>query len=230
MPRWRVWTYDLPAVVLGCSQRRLRDGVQQRLAGRAELLERDSGGGAVLEGPWLVSASVVLPHAHPWACDGLIDSYRRLAQLHVAALNEFGVAARALAPRELPRANDSSAIRGVDWACFGGLSPWEVVDAQGRKLVGLAQRRRQTGVLLVAGTLIGVADWSLLCDAMGHPQDEPTLRRRTVSAEEIAGGEVEPGRFAWRLRRSLQRALSVGGEASHFALIDEPRASIRQVA
>lgn len=215
-PRCRVWTYRRPAVVLGCSQRRIRDDIERRLGGRAELVERDSGGGAVLTGPWLVSASVVVPHAHPWVCDGLIESYRRLGQLHVAALNEFGVAARALPPRELPRADESSAIRVVDWACFGGLSPWEVVDARDRKLVGLAQRRRQTGVLLVAGTLIGAADWGLLCDAMGHPQDELKLRQRTISAEEIAGGEIEPGRFAAVLMRSLNYAVAVHGGDVHY--------------
>ncbi|MFZ2650058.1 MAG: ligase [Burkholderiaceae bacterium] len=203
-PDCRVWTYARPALVLGCSQRRLRSEVEPRLAGRADLVERDSGGGAVLAGPWLVSACVVLAHAHPWVGAGLIDSYRRIAQLHVAALHEFGVAARALPPGELPRAADSGASRRVDWACFGALSPWEVIDAQGRKLVGLAQRRRRTGVLLVAGTLIGATDWALLCDAMGYPEDESMLRQRTVCAEAIAGSKIDAQRFAGALIRFLK--------------------------
>lgn len=169
---------------------------------------RESGGGAVLAGPWLVGASVVLPHGHPWVGDGLVDSYRRLGLLHVAALKEFGVPARALPPRELPGANDPSGIGAVDWACFGGLSPWELVNGEGRKLAGLAQRKRRTGVLLVAGTLIGATDWSLLCDAMGQPEDESILRRRTVSAEEIAGRRIEPERFASVLMRRLEGAFS----------------------
>lgn len=207
-PCCRVWTYRSPTVVLGCSQRALRADIDQRLRGRAQLVQRESGGGAVLAGRWLVSASVVLPHGHPWLCDSLIDSYRRLGQLHVAALNELGVPARALPPKELPRANDSSGGKAVDWACFGSLSAWEVVNAAGRKLVGLAQRRRQSGVLLVAGTLIGCTDWPLLCDAMGHPQDEAMLRQRTVSADEMAGSPIEPERFASVLMRWLERALS----------------------
>ena len=60
----------------------------------------------------------------------------------------------------------------------------------GRKLVGLAQRRQRDGVLLVAGTLIADPDWSLLCGVMGHPEDEATLRRRSVSCQALAGGPM----------------------------------------
>jgi len=145
-----------------------------------------------------------------------MDSYRRLGQLQVAALREFGVPARAVPPQELPRAQEAGGAGvgagAVAWACFGGLSPWELVNAEGRKLVGLAQRRCQTGVLLVAGTLVGATDWFLLCDAMGHPEHEPLLRRRTVGAEEIAGCRIEPERFADALRQRLEQALSARGE------------------
>jgi lipoate-protein ligase A len=207
-----VWTYRTSAVVLGCSQRALHDGVQQRIGGRATLLQRESGGGAVLTGPWLVSASVVLPPDHDWVRGGLVESYRRIAELHVAALQAMGVPARALPPHEVARANEAGAV--PRWACFGSLSPWELVNAEGRKLVGLAQRRRRNAVLLVAGTLIGRADWPLLCHAMGHPEDEAVLRQRTVCAEALAGRRIEPEQFASVLTQGLERALSVGGEGS----------------
>ena len=38
------------------------------------------------------------------------------------------------------------------------------------KLVGLAQRCRRNGVLLVAGTLVSKVPWALLCTALDHPQ------------------------------------------------------------
>lgn len=194
--------------MLGCSQHALHEDITRRLDGRAELLERESGGGAVLTGPWLVSASVVLPHEHPWVCSGLINSYRRLGQLHEFALKELGVVARALPPEELRRSDDPSGVREVDWACFGSLSPWEVVNAEGRKLVGLAQRRRKAGVLLVAGVLIGAVDWSLLCDLTGHPEDEQRLHQCTVSVEEIVGRQIEAEQFASNLRLSLETTLA----------------------
>lgn len=193
--------------MLGCSQRSLQDDIEERLHGRAEVMTRESGGGAVVAGPWLVSASVALPPEHPWVCDGLIDSYRRVGQLHVAVLKEFGVPARALPPQELPRRDDANDVSAVDWACFGRLSPWELVDSKGRKLVGLAQRRCRAGVLLVAGTLVGAVDWALLCDAMGYPQHQALLRHRTVCAEELAGCEIESQRFAAALMQWLEREL-----------------------
>ncbi len=70
-----------------------------------------------------------------------------------------------------------------------------------------------SGVLLVAGTLIGVPDWSLLCDATGHPEDERILRQCTVSAAEIAAGRVDPEQFAAALREWMERALPANGEA-----------------
>lgn len=216
MPCSRVWTYPSPAIVLGCSQRSLREDIEHRLGGRADLVDRESGGGAVLTGPWLVSVSVVLPHGHPWVCEGLLESYRRLGQLHVAALEEFGVPARVLPPQELPHTRDSNCDSAVNWACFGGLSPWELVSTDGRKLVGLAQRKRQTCVLLVAGTLIGAVDWSLLCNVMGHPQDESVLRRRTVSAAELIGCKIDPDIFASVLMRLLDGAFSAGGEGANL--------------
>jgi lipoate-protein ligase A len=186
----------------------LREGVLRRLGGRAALLQRESGGGAVLAGPWLVSVSVVLAPDHAWVRAGVVDSYRRIAELHADALGELGITARTLPPHEVARANEAGDT--VGWACFGSLSPWEVVDTRGRKLVGLAQRRRRAAVLLVAGTLVGPADWTLLCHAMGQPADEPVLRQRTVSCDEIIGAPVEVERMAAALTQRLESALPAG--------------------
>lgn len=199
-------------MVLGCSQRALFDGVQQRLDGRCTLLQRESGGGAVLTGPWLVGASVVLPHDHPWVRGGVVASYRPIAELHVQALAAIGVPARALPPHEVPRTDAAGAA--PRWACFGSLSPWELVNDQGRKLVGLAQRRRRNAVLLVAGTLVGHADWPLLCGARGHPEDERALGQRTVSCTEVAGRPITAERFASVLAQRLESALSPGADRS----------------
>ena len=194
--------------MLGNAQRSLRNVIGQRINGRIELLERQAGGGVVLTGSGMVSASIVVPYGHPLLCNSLVGSYRWLGQLHVAALAEFAVPAFALPPHALGLANAMIAARTVRWACFGGLSPWEVVDAGYRKLVGLAQRRQRSGVLLVAGTLVGASDWRLLCDVMGHPEDEADLRRRTVSCEELAGRVIEPERFAAALTRLIGNSLA----------------------
>lgn len=204
-PRFRVWTYGAPAIVLGCSQRRFEEEARARLAPGTDLLLRPSGGGAVLVGPWMVSCSVVLPLDHPWVQGRLPDSYQGLGRLHVDVLAALGVAAEALPPAQVDAANARTGPV-VPWACYGSLAPWEVVDAAGRKLVGLAQRRQRTGVLLVAGTLVTPPDWALLCHALGQSGDEAAMRRRTVSCSQLGA----PAPDAQRLARALHEVLGSG--------------------
>jgi len=191
-PCWRVWSYEQPAIVLGCSQRAHYERLQATPGGPPmDLLLRESGGGAVLIGPWMLGLSLVLPNSHPWLGRGLLESYRHLGQLFAELLAAQGVPARALPPAQLPAQQAALIARDLpvlDWACFGNLSPWEVVDAQGRKLVGLAQRRRQTGGLLVAGLLLTEPPWRQLCEALGREEDEAVLRQRTGSCEMLVPG------------------------------------------
>lgn len=161
----------------------------------------------MLAGPWLVGASLALPPRHPWLGGGLLESYRKMAQVHVSALEAFGIAAHALAPAELTRTRAPGPTSAPAWACFGSLSPWELVDDAGRKLVGLAQTRRQTGSLLVAGTLTGPTNWPLLCELMGHPDDARLLGRLTVSIEHLLGRAVDAARFAAVLRQAFEAHL-----------------------
>lgn len=204
-PRWRVWTYEAPALVLGCAQRALYEQLRATPGGPPlPVLLRDAGGGAVLAGPWLVGLSVVLPIGHAWLGQGLLDSYRRLGQLHADALADLGISARPLPPAQLAATRAAFAAQGQDasdWACFGSLSPWEVVDAEGRKLVGLAQRRRRSGALLVAGTLVAEPDWGLLCAAVGRPMDAPPIRGRTVHCGRLLGQALSAEACAGALAR-----------------------------
>lgn len=207
-PRWRLWRYEQPAIVLGCSQRAYYEDLRARLAGASmEVLLRDSGGGAVLTGPWMVGLSLALPLGHAWLVHGLVDSYRPLGQLCADLLNAAGVPALALAPSQIPVTQAELAARGLpmlDWACFGQLSPWEVVDTRSRKIVGLAQRRRQTGVLLVAGMLIAEPPWEMLSQALGRECDTQALRQRTVGAASLLPSAWPAA--AWR--EALQRRLA----------------------
>lgn len=206
-PRFRVWTYRTPTIVLGCSQRARQAALAPQLPLGVEMLVRPSGGGAVLTGPWMVSASVVLPLSHPWAQGRLPDSYRDLGQLHGEVLADLGVAAQALPEADVPAANARLGA-AVDWACYGSLAPWELVDAAGRKLVGLAQRRQRTGVLLVAGTLATPPDWTLLCGAMGQPDDVGAMHRRTVDCASLADRPWNTALLAERLQQALARMLT----------------------
>ena len=193
----RVWHYPTPGVVLGRSQHALRQSLDG--AGLA-VVERAAGGGAVLVGPWLLGASVVLPPAHPLlAGRSVSDSYRWLGGVFVAALADHGVAAVSV-----PREQTWKAPEHLAWACFAGMSPWEIA-VGGRKLVGFAQRRGRHGVLLVAGVLAGAVPWARLCEA---------LRRPAAEADELAAATIDASAAAGRLLAAAELAASM---ASHLA-------------
>lgn len=204
VPAWRVWTYRQPAVVLGCSQRRLlataRDDVD------TELLVRTSGGGAVLVGPWMVGLSVALPTDHALAQGGLVASYRWLGELLAMLLQDAGIAARALPPDEVRSMTPPASL---DWSCFGGLSPWEVV-VGGRKIAGLAQVRRRTGVLWVGGLLLDTPDWSQLCRPLGRHGDlAAVLAGVTTSWADETGQRPPTPRIVATLEAHLRATLAV---------------------
>lgn len=202
-PRFRLWQYQEPAVVLGCSQRRLL----AQADGPVPVLLRQSGGGAVLTGPWMLGLSVALPPDHPLVRQGLVASYRWLGEAMAGALQQGGVGAQALAPEAL-RALPAEQRTAVDWACFGGLSPWEVL-AQGRKIAGLAQVRRASGVLLVGGVLLRPSPWQLMCEALGcAAADAQVLAATTISAGE-AIAHFDAHACALRLEQVLAATLEL---------------------
>lgn len=173
------------------------------------MIERHSGGGAVPVGPWLVGASVVLPRNHSLVTPSVVQSYRWFGEAHVRALARLGIQSTALTPADA-RSHDTGRSPHLRWACFGSLSPWEVVGREQRKLVGLAQVRRTTGVLLVAGTLIQSPDWRAFATALARPaSDGEALMNGTTSCEFELGRDVSAMEFAVSLNGELERLVGV---------------------
>ncbi len=113
------------------------------------VVRRSSGGGPVLWDRDLLALDVALPRGHPLAGEDVVDAYRWLGEAIAAALRRLGAADVSLvdvASARMARARPGPAAD----ACFGGLSPFEVL-AGGRKVAGLSQARRKAGALLQAG-------------------------------------------------------------------------------
>ncbi len=142
-------TVTAPGLVLG---RHAVDPELDRDAVAAEgvtVLTRSSGGGPVLWDGDLVALDVVLPRGHRLAADDVVAAYRWLGEALADALRALGVPDVEVIDVARARAAKAAPGPAAD-ACFGGLSPWEVL-AGGRKVVGLSQTRRRPGALLQAG-------------------------------------------------------------------------------
>jgi lipoate---protein ligase len=130
-----VWIHDIdrPALVLGSSQ--AETVVRREALGDIELVRRRSGGGAVLLVPkevlWL---DVLLPAGDPLWHDDIGRASHWLGQVWATALGGHVDVHRGALVRS----------RFSPLVCFAGLGPGEVL-LDGRKVVGVSQRRTRTG-------------------------------------------------------------------------------------
>jgi lipoate-protein ligase A len=175
-----VWHLDVtgPAVVLGSTQ---DDDVVDRARAASEGVEvarRRSGGGAV----WLSPATatwvdVLLPAGDPRWDDDVSRSARWLGHAWVRALTGLGLAGAEAHEGGLERSTWS------DLVCFAGLGPGEVT-VDGRKVVGISQRRTRAGA-------------RFQCAALHHWDPAPLLEvlrlepgGRATAVGELAGVAV----------------------------------------
>ncbi len=176
-------TVTSPALVLG---RAAQDPpLDLDLAGREgiAILRRGSGGGAVLWDTGLLALDVALPSEHRLADRDVVRAYRWLGEALGAAMAEIGVPGVRVVPPDVARA-DRVAAAATAAACFGSLSPYEVV-ADGRKLVGLSQVRRREGALLQAGIPL-TFDAGRLSDLLRlDPVAAGALSERTVGLRRL---------------------------------------------
>jgi lipoate---protein ligase len=188
------------SLVLGYSQRHTL--LNQATLAELELpiYHRRAGGTAVLVGSHLLALDVVLPAGHPLVLSDIVESYRWLGEAWVAALRQLGIETRAVPPEEahaqraLRKQPETSAYELLmNRACYGTLSPYEVVVGQ-RKVVGMDMIRRRAGSLLQAGVLLHW-DTEQVAQLLGHTAEEQELLRiglyeRAIGLDRLAGRSV----------------------------------------
>ena len=184
---------DRPALVLGSTQR--IDGVEERAAvAGIEVARRRSGGGAVLVRPgeqtWV---DLVVPAGDPLWDDDVERATWWLGRAWMAALEELGLDDLRMHDRGV---SDRALGRQ---ACFAALGPGEV-EAGGRKVVGISQRRTRDLIRLQAVVYQRWDPWTLLglLGATRPPGLESALTVR-------AGALAAPG--GWSVVEGLRRHL-----------------------
>lgn len=140
-----------------------------------DLIERPTGGGAILHDESEVTYSVVLPTGFPGLPEDLFESYMFLADGILDALESLGV-----------EAEYRKATGGKDAFCYlreAGVS----IFVDGKKISGGAQRRTKDAVLQ-HGTLLVESDPALQAELFDQPED--TIRAGVTSLTDL-GVEVD---------------------------------------
>ncbi|MBU2610878.1 MAG: lipoate--protein ligase family protein [Chloroflexi bacterium] len=184
LPTLRLYAWQRPCLSLGYAQP-FSDIDRPRLLARGwDVLRRPTGGRAILHSDEL-TYSVIAPPDEPRLAGTLLESYNRLAQALLAALQSLGlpveIQARAILPAAhlcLPVLADSP---GRHWrrqntnpVCFEVPSTYEIT-VGGKKLVGSAQARRKEGVLQHGSLPLG-GDLTRILQVLAFPNEAARLR------------------------------------------------------
>src|SRR6185437_1893221 len=207
-PALRWYVPKAEALVIG-------NGQKPRIANFETTAERDigiylrtSGGTAVYVNADLLSLDVALPVTHPLATSDVVDAYRWMGEIWQRALGALGAAkARALPVEEARKQLRLAPDDPLRLACYGTLSPWEVVVGK-RKLVGLCQVRRRPGALYQVGVYLHFTPRALgeLLD-LGNNQRKTLatrLHNATVGLDDAAGHPIT----ADEMIRAVETALT----------------------
>ncbi len=185
-PTLRLYRWDPPCISLGYGQKAVDVDFERAALCDWDVVRRPTGGRAILHTDEL-TYSVALPVHEDLAAGSIIDSYRRISGALVVGLEMLGLTPEA----------DRRAERGIASGpvCFETPSHYEIT-FNGRKLVGSAQMRRQTG-LLQHGSLPLCGDVTRLCDALVYPdetareQAKKLVRARAITLEDALGQRIE---------------------------------------
>ncbi|HEX9069038.1 MAG TPA: hypothetical protein VF807_09735 [Ktedonobacterales bacterium] len=153
-PALRWYVPDEQALVMGNGQKPGLAKPELCEAAGVRVYRRSSGGAAVRVDEHLLNLDILLPAGHALDTSDVVEAYRWLGEVWEDALQALGVEKAHVIPvedvRKLPPLEKDDPLR---LACYGTLSPYEVVVGK-RKLVGLCQVRRRGGTLYQAGVYV----------------------------------------------------------------------------
>ena len=173
-----------PAVVLGSTQAAgVVDADRARRAAMA-VARRRSGGGAVLVAPgdpvWI---DTWVPRGDGLWEEDVARAFDWLGAAWAATLTSVGC------PGTAPhRGGYAACTRWSSLICFGGVGTGEVVAPDGRKVVGIAQRRTRAGAWFHSACVLRWAPDPLL-DVLDLPDAERDAARTGLAA--VAGGILD---------------------------------------
>jgi lipoyl(octanoyl) transferase len=184
-PTLRLYAWEPPCLSLGYAQS-INDVDLVRLTNLGwDIVRRPTGGRAILHTDEL-TYSIIGPLSEPHLSGSVLESYQRLSQALVMALNLIGIPAVADAhPNQL----QGSDLKGP--ICFEVPSNYEITVNE-KKIIGSAQARKQ-GVLLQHGTLPLYGDLTRIIQVLSFADESQRmsaaerLLKHATTVEEILG-------------------------------------------
>jgi lipoate-protein ligase A len=176
LPTLRLYAWDPACLSLGYAQPFTDVDIPRLRARGWEVVRRPTGGRAVLHVDEL-TYSVIAPLNEPRLTGTVLESYHRLAQALVEALNLLSM--RVEVNENSPASSDASSRLAANPVCFEVPSTYEIT-VGGKKLVGSAQARRKEGVLQ-HGALPLTGDLTRILQVLVFPREES----RTLAADRL---------------------------------------------
>jgi lipoate-protein ligase A len=217
-----LFAWQPPCLSLGYAQS-VADVDLAALASRGwNLVRRPTGGRAILHTDEL-TYSVIAPLQEERVHGSVLESYRRLSQALLCALELIGLPARADKDHSLP---DSTAPNGP--VCFEVPSNYEITFA-GKKLIGSAQARRREGVLQ-HGSLPLVGDLTRITSVLSFPDEETRrsaglrLLERAITVESCIHQQVSWWQAADAFQAGFEQALNLSFEPAELTAWEQARA------
>jgi lipoate---protein ligase len=208
---WWHWTEE-PTIILGAGQRSAVVDLNACKVEGVRVITRNSGGATVYADPSLLGLDIALPPLHPLLGKDVVESYRWLGEVWLVALDFLGITGRLVSVEEArakrqPSLPEESILR---LACFGSLSPYEVV-VDGRKLVGLSQVRRNGRALFQSGVYLTFQSRPLtqLLFAADRAAADQALETVATGLDAAAGHEISRGEVMQAFSGALADRLGV---------------------
>jgi lipoyl(octanoyl) transferase len=187
-PTLRLYAWNPPCLSLGYAQPSSDVDQQALLQNSWHLVRRPTGGRAILHADEL-TYSVIAPLNDPVVSGPVLESYSRISQALLNALQILSLHARADKTQPLPNTSQPDSP-----VCFEVPSSYEITVNQ-KKLIGSAQSRRRDGVLQ-HGSLPLSGDLSRITCALVYP-DQTTrqenarrLLEHATTLENVLGHSI----------------------------------------
>jgi lipoate-protein ligase A len=206
LPTLRVFRWRPYCISLGYHQKEEEiDLAACRLAG-VDVARRPTAGRAIFHAEEL-TYSVVIPKRHAWYEMLPLDFYRRISEALARSLQILGVDAQ-FAPGERLH-HDGKPLR---LSCFASAARNEIL-AQGKKVIGSAQRRFRDGVLQHGSILLREGHERLLDFLAGNEAglavERARLQHHTATLAQAAGRAVTFEEMKLALKRGFEEKLEI---------------------